>query len=157
MSEREMKVFRASVPAPDVVDEMTYPFALEFTYPDGRVVQHTFGAVIDRNNASANFAIISMARRDDRGRQVTDLNGVFLFLEKVLPREDYSRLSVLIDDQSIRMNMEMLVDVFSWLCEEITGRPTMRSTPSSSGPFGTGTPLTDSVLAGALTSSPSRV
>ncbi len=151
MPDRELKVFRASVPDPEQVEALKQPFALEFTYPDGRTVAHTFTAIIDPDDASSNFAILAMQRIDQRGRQVVDLSSMVPFLEKCLPAEDYARLLMLLEDRGLRPRLEVFVEVFSWLVEEITGRPTMPSTRSSGGRSATGDSSTEPLSSAAST------
>ncbi len=135
---REVKVFRASVPDPENLPSI--PFELEFTNWAGEVVAtHRFDALANPG-AGANLAVGSIVRWDSRGKQIIDLNGMMTFFDRVLTPADYSRLSMLIDDKDMLIEMDLLGDVFMWLVEEVTGRPIQRSSSSSGGQRATGAP-----------------
>lgn len=130
---REVKVFQVSVQEEDDPIE----FDLEFEKTDGAPEVHSFKAhsVID---AGASLAMGSLIKYDERGRQVTDLNAVTRYFEKVLLPGEYPRLSALLERDDLFIPFQLLADVMGWLVEEQSGRPTKRSKPSSAGPRSTG-------------------
>jgi hypothetical protein len=133
---RELKVFEASVPDP--ASQEMIPFAIRFNYAGGRdPVLHEFSAYANPG-ACGPLAMATVVRYDARGRQNLDLNGITSFFEAIMPEEEYARWYELLGNRELRPDMDLLGVVFNWLLEEIAGRPTPRSSPSSTGPPGTG-------------------
>jgi hypothetical protein len=117
---RKVKVFDVSVaPAAE-----TLAFALRFTIEaTGQTEEHTFEAQRDAG-AGGTFAISGIVRYTDRGEQIIDLNAMTSFFKRVLIPGDYDRLRDLMDRRDLTVPMDKLGEVFQWLMEEISGRPT---------------------------------
>lgn len=132
---RTVKTFRVAEPeeAPE-----PYPFVLEFqpADPEAEVLVERFEAY-GKAPVGATLAMSSMIRYGARGRRDIDMNGMMEFFERAMPPEDYTRLRDLFDDPKWTIDIDLVGDVFSWLTEEYSGRPTKRSRRSSrTGPDG---------------------
>jgi len=67
----------------------------------------------------------------------TDL-GVIQFIEACLPQDDLDRFRGLLESKDIIVDMKTVGDVFLWLVEVYTGRPTQPPATSSNGRSKTG-------------------
>lgn len=140
---REIKVFKASIP--DAGSEPDpYPFALQFLVvdergvPTGEMEEHTFEASA-YPGAGADFAASEIVKWDKAtGMRGVDLNGIKVFLARVLPTGDLERFAALLDRKDVAVPMEALGELYKWLVEEYAGRPTMQSSRSSDGRRRTG-------------------
>lgn len=152
---REIKIFKASVPD-EGSEPQPYPFALQFLVidehgvPTGDTEQHTFEASA-YPGAGADFAASEIVKWDkETGLRGVDLNGIKVFLARVLSTEDLSRLAALLDRKDVAIEFTVLADVYKWLVEEYGARPTMQSSRSSNGRRRTGKPSTEPVSLAAV-------
>lgn len=122
----EAKVFEIAFEDAD-----TKPFALVFkNTTKGTTERHDFEALAD-TGAGGMLAVSSLIRYDPRGRQLVDLNAMLTFFERVLVEGDFDRLRELIDRRDLIISMDQLSEVFNWLLEGYTGRPTPPSSASA--------------------------
>ena len=123
-----MKVFTVAFE-----EKPTRPFALVFqNETSGQEEIHQFEAVGDAG-AGGMLAVSSLIRYDSKNRQLVDLNAMLVFFERVLVEGDYDRfVEVVRDRPDLVISMEQLSEVFNWLMEEYTGRPTQPSSDSAS-------------------------
>jgi hypothetical protein len=120
------RTFRASV-SPSA----TETFALEFTFTDEdgrpenppRSETHVFTALSDAGAGGA-FAVGGLIRYNERGETKVDIVAMRAFFRRVLLDPSWERLQILLDRKDTTVPMEMLGEVFEWLMENITGRPT---------------------------------
>lgn len=138
MPPRTVKVFTASVFDEDNLPE-PYPFALQFLVvnghgvPTGEVEEHEFTAAA-HPGAGASFTAAAVLRWDsETGQRGVDLNAIVAFLTRVMDEEDLTRLRDLLDRKDRSIELEQIADVYKWLTEEYSGRPTKQSGRSSTG------------------------
>lgn len=124
------RTFRAAVNP-----QATLPFDLEFTFVDDdgeptvnddgspHVETHSFVALADAGAGGA-FAVGGLVRYNDRGDSKVDIVAMRVFFRRVLIDESWGRMETLLDRKDTTVPMDMLGDVFNWLMETITGRPT---------------------------------
>lgn len=121
------------------VDEEKNPITVDlvFTRTAGGSETHSFKAMSDPGAGGA-FAAATLVRYDDKGKQILDLNGIMAFFDRVLMDDGAKRLRTLCDRQDLTIPLETLTEVYGYILEEQTGRPTERSSTSVDGPQATG-------------------
>lgn len=151
---RSVKTFRVKEEAEPVENHV---FEFEFIPAEGSTVTEAMvsdkgngvrhltahGTLVEQFEAygrapvGATLAMSSMIRYGARGRRDIDMNGMMEFFERAMPSEDYQRMRDLFDDPKWTIDIDLVGEVFTWLTEEYSDRPTKRSRRSSrTGPDG---------------------
>lgn len=132
---RSVKTFRVKEEEEPVEN---LPFEFEFIPkdPDAKPRVEQFEAY-GKPPVGATLAMSSMIRYGARGRRDIDMNGMMEFFERAMPDEDYQRMRDLFDSPEWTIDIDLVGEVFTWLTEEYSDRPTKRSRRSSrTGPDG---------------------
>ncbi|MGH9093841.1 MAG: hypothetical protein ACRDXE_01635 [Acidimicrobiales bacterium] len=141
---RTMKVFDVSVKPQTLID-----FAMRFTrmerdvdgrwvpIPDAEPEIVEFRAIKDEQ-AGGTLALSTMVRWDSQNNRQYDMAAMLAFFNAVLIEGDYERLIAMIQRKDLSIHFEQIGEVFTWLTEQITGRPTRQSSGSVNGSQRTG-------------------
>lgn len=130
---REIKVFEASI----AEEAEPIPFACRFSRSDDEVEVFEFSANGNPGDGPL-MALASMVRYDAQGRQRVDINGVIAFFRRCLSDEDFERFRDMIERNDLKIHIDYLTNVASFLWEKWTGRPLVEQLSSSMQPSVTG-------------------
>jgi hypothetical protein len=126
---RMVKTFTIKEP-----EQPAEPIPFEFRFipkdPDGEPKVEQFEAY-GKAPVGATLAMSSMIRYGSRGTRNIDMNGMMEFFEKAMPPEDYERMRDMFDDPKWIIDIDDVGEVFTWLTEQYSDRPTRRSRRSS--------------------------
>lgn len=144
---REPKVFQVSTA--DTSESI--PFKIVITNRDGETRTVEFEAY-GSEPADATMILSKMSRVNAEGDSVVDGAGLAKFLDRILVGESKTRWQAMIDDEDWKIKAEVIKDIFAYVQEQWSGRPTVRPSNSSDGPSTTSPNSTESASSGASTS-----
>lgn len=135
---RQRKVFEVATADSD--DPI--PFAVTITNREGEKRTVEFEAY-GSEPADATLVLSKMSRVNADGDSVVDGAGLAKFLDRILMPGSKERWLEMIDDDEWKVKAEVIKDIFGYVQEQWSGRPTTPSSSSADGRRTTGASSTD--------------
>lgn len=125
---RERKVFQVATADTDE----PIPFAIVITNSAGETKEVEFEAY-GSEPADATMILSKMSRVNSEGESVVDGAGLANFLDRILVGDSKERWRTMINDEDWKVKAEVIKDIFGYVQEQWSGRPTGPSSSSSDG------------------------